>query len=380
MVTSRRLFDRIGFLDRVAPALPIVSAVIVVLLGFGLTWGAYARAKGNVHFVVPVQMSVDEARILYLAEDGEKVKRLYITDSQKESSRAITEPVHDVIEYALSPDQLSVAYVVLTDDLENQIRLGNVEGMGNKILSDCADAICSGLVWSPDGRRIIYERLSLEANSSGLPTLWWIDVTNGGEMPVFQEASLPGGKPRWSPNGEWLSYSTPQGVRLYHLESGETRTLENVLGAAALWSPDSRSILLRDVVIQNNQFVTQLFLYNLEAGTTVNLNPSEGFENLLAAWSPTGEFIAVVRRDLSIPRGDQVWLMRADGSGAHVITDTPDVLHGSLSWSPDGRYLLFDLYMLDAYPSVSRLQIIGIDLGEVISLDFQGYSPVWVWR
>lgn len=380
MVTSRRLFDRIGFLDRVAPALPIVSAVIVILLGFGLTWGAYVRAKGNVHFVAPVQMSVDEARILYLAEDEDKVKRLFITDAAKKTPRAVTQPFHDVIEYALSPDQTRIVYVVLTDTLENQIWLGDVEGGKHGLLSECADAICSGLVWSPDGRRILYERLSLSGNAAGFSSLWWIEANNGKEAPVFQEASLPGGKPRWSPNGEWLSYSAPQGVRLVHLESGETRTLENALGAAALWSPDSRSVLLRDVVIQRNQFVTQLFLYNLESGTTVNLNPSEGFENLIAAWSPGGEFIAVVRRDLSVPRGDQIWLMRADGGNVRAITVAPDALHGSLQWSPDGRYLLYDLYRLDAFPSVSELQIVEIATGEVQELDIRGYSPSWVWR
>lgn len=380
MVTSRRLFDRFGFLDRIAPALPIVSAVIVILLGFGLTWGAVVRAQGNVHFAAPVQMSINEARILYLAEDGDRVKRLFITDADKASSYAITQPIHNVVEYALSPDQTSIAYVVLTDDLENQIWLGDVEGTGHEMLSDCADAICSGLVWSPDGRCIIYEYMSLANNASGLPTLWWIDVAGGGEMPVFQETSLPGGKPRWSPNGEWLSYSTPQGIRLVHLESGETRMLENVLGAAALWSPDSRSILLRDVVIQRDQFVTQLFMYRLESETLTNLNPTEGFENLLAAWSPTGEFIAVVRRDLSVPRGDQVWLMRADGSEAHAITNTPDVLHGSLNWSPDGKYLLYDMYQLDVFPSVSQLQVIEIAPGTVAELDIHGYNPAWVWR
>jgi Tol biopolymer transport system component len=236
------------------------------------------------------------------------------------------------------------------------------------------------MVWSPDGSRVIYEHLSLNDSTSGLPTLWWINISTMENQSVFQESQVPGGNPRWSPNGEWLSYSSPEGIRLYHLEDGESRVIENILGAAAMWSPDGKSILLRDVVIKNEQFVTQLFLYDLASESLVNLNSNDGVENILAAWSPTGEFIAVVRRDLSIPRGYQIWLMRANGSDARAITNTPDVLHTSLNWSPDGNYLLYDLYQLDMFPFESRLQVIQVKSGEVTDLEIKGFTPQWVWK
>lgn len=379
MVNSRRLFDRVGFLDRFAPVMPIVSAVIVVLLGVGLTWGATVRAKENVNFGVPAQRSIKEAQVLYLAEDENRVKQLFITDYEKNTSRALTQPTHSVVDYAISPDQTRVAYIAQTDELENELWLMELASLENKKLSDCEDAVCSGVVWSPDGSRVVYERMSLLGGASGLPTLWWIDMNTGESQPVFQDTQVSGGNPRWSPNGEWLSYSSSDGIRLYHLEDGESRVIKNTLGAAAMWSPDGKSILLRDVQIKHEQFVTQLFLYDLESEMLVNVAPAEGVENLLAAWSPTGEYIAVVRRDLSIPRGDQIWLMRADGSEAHAITDTPDVLHTSLNWSPDGNYLLYDLYPLDVFPFESRLQVIEIESGEIKDFEIKGFSPQWVW-
>lgn len=380
MVNSRRLFDRIGFLDRLAPVMPLVSAVIVLLLGFGLTWGAMARAKEKFDLAAPVQGSINEAQVLYLAENEKRVKQLFITDYEKKQSRAMTEPTASVVDYSVSPDQTRVVYVVQTDELENEIRLIDIASMDDKKLTECTDAICSGLVWSPDGSRVVYEHMSLDNNASGFSTLWWIDIDTGEDLPVFQESQLPGANPRWSPNGEWLSYATPQGIRLYHFEDGESRVIENILGAAVMWSPNGTSILMRDVVIKNEQFVTQLFLYDLESERLTNLNPSEGVENILAAWSPTGEMIAVVRRDLSVPRGDQIWLIRPDGSDARVITDVPDILHASLNWSPDGRYLLYDMYLLESFPIESRLQVIEIETGEVIDLDIKGFTPQWVWK
>jgi len=385
MVNSRRLFDRMGFLDRFAPALPVVSAVIVVILGAALTWGAAVRAKENVSFAESVQMpvlsrveaSVNEARILYLREDGNRVKQLFITDYENNRSSLISEENQSVDDYIVSPDAAQAAYITREDSESSQLWVVDLKTGTRKKITDCVEAICSGMVWSPDGGRIMYEHLSLDGN--GLPTLWWVDIAASEAQPVFQDSNLPGSNPRWSPNGEWLSYATPEGIRLYDLENGETRVIENILGAAAMWSPNSKSILLRDVVIKHDQFVTQLFLYDMKTETLVNISPSEGFENLLAAWSPDGSRIAIVRRDLSVTRGDQIWVMNADGSGARMLTNDADALHGSLNWSPDGKYLLYELYALESFPFSSRLQVSDVESGEVKDLGVDGFNPKWVW-
>lgn len=379
MVNSRRLFDRTGFLDKFAPALPVVSAVIVVILGAALTWGAAVRAQENANFAAPVQKSINEARILYLREDENRIKGLFITDFSSDTPMRVSEANQSVDDYIVSPDFSQAAYVTQNETASNEIWLLDLENLSSRKLSECEDAICSGLVWSPNGSRIMYEHMSLDGNASGLPTLWWVDVTTAEAQPVFQDSQLPGGNPRWSPDGKWLSYATPEGIRLYNLESGETRVIENVLGAAATWAPNSKTILLRDVVIRHDQFVTELFIYGIESKTLVNISLDKGYENTLAAWSPDGESIAVVRRDLSVTRGDQVWLMNPDGGDARMLTNDVDALHGSLNWSPDGKYLLFELYALDKFPFSSKLQAIDVESGEVMDLGIDGFNPKWVW-
>ena len=379
MVNSRRLFDRMEFLDRFAPVMPVVSSAVVILLGAALTWGAVVKAKTNLNLAAPVQGSVNDARVLYLRENEDRIKQLFITEYAKDTSQLVSEATQIVADYAVSPDQTQAAYIIQNDSASNEIWLADLDSLTRTKLAECVEALCSGIVWSPNGSRIMYENMSLDSNNSGLPTLWWVDIVTSEAQPVFQDSQLPGGNPRWSPNGEWLSYSTPEGIRLYNLEDGETRVIENILGAAAMWSPDGKSILLRDVVIKHDQFVTQLFLYDLASETLVNISPGEGFENTLAAWSPDGSYIAVVRRDLSIPRGDQIWVMRADGSDANMLTNDAVALHGSLNWSPDGKYLLYELYALEAFPFSSRLQVLDVESGEVNDLELQGFNPRWVW-
>ncbi len=376
MVNSSRLFTRMDAFNKFAPIMPIVSAAIVLILGLGLTYGAIAKL-GSFPSMAGAGSKANEAKVIYLNADENKHKQLFIVGTQGSDPLKLTDTANGVADFAISPDQKQLIYIEQTEDIEYNLWLMNLISKENRLVTSCKEAVCGQPIWSPDGNHVVYEYMALDGGAS---SLWWFDVASGKAQPVFQEERLPGTNPRWSPNGEWLSYATPDGIRLYHLESGESRLIENILGAAVQWSPDSESILLRDVVIKQDQFITQLFLYDLPSETITNLNANENMENILAAWSPDGEFIAVVRRDISILRGDQIWLMRADGSEAHVITDVPAVLHGSLNWSPDGEYVLYDLYLLDSFPLESQLEMVNIETGEVTKLGVIGYNPKWVWQ
>jgi nickel/cobalt exporter len=380
MVSSRRLFDRFSFLDRVAPVMPIVSALIVLVLGIALTWGAFVRTQANAGVEEAADGGVSEARVLYQMENEERVRGLYLANVSDGQSTQLTDDSVNVTDFALSPDGTQLIYIVQTDELENQIWLMNVDGNESKKIHDCKNASCAQPVWSPDGSRVIFEHIKLSgADATGLATLWWIDINTNKVEPLFQEDKLPGANPRWSADGEWLSYATSENLRLYHFESGESREITSSLGASAAWSPDGGSVLYRDVIIHNDQFVSQLFVYDLESQTSTNIRPDAGFENFLAAWSPDGKQIAVVRRDLSVARGDQIWLMDADGGNAHALTDAPNALHGTLSWSADGQYILYDLYDLDTIPLIAKLQIVNVESAEIMDLNITGYNPRWLW-
>jgi ABC-type nickel/cobalt efflux system permease component RcnA/Tol biopolymer transport system component len=376
MVNSRRLFERIGAFDRFAPLLPIVSAVVVLALGVGLTWGAYVRAKES---GPPARVQENESKILYLAEDDGQAKQLFIAGPKGGHPSALTEGPGDVTDYAPSADGARIVYILQADDFGNELRLIDLGRREDELLADCENAICSQPAWSPDGRRVVYERMSLDAaNPTGLSTLWWLELGGGAAQPVFPEDQLPAANPRWSPDGRWLSYANPESLRLYDLETGETHVVEGILGSGANWSPQGASILYRDVILYENQFITQLFRYDLDSRTRINVIPQPGFENILAAWSPDGAWVAAVRRDLSTPRGDQIWVMRPDGSEARQLTASEAVLHGSLNWSPDGDLILYDAYRLDSVPLESWLQVVEVGSGAVTDLGIGGYNPRWI--
>jgi nickel/cobalt transporter (NicO) family protein len=378
MVNSRRLFDRVSIFEKYASVLPMVSALVVLALGAALTVGAYDRAKDAFNFVGVGLGSMKEAQVIYLAGGQEEVKQLFVADIQSVNPVLLSDAKENVTEHVLSPDRMNVIYITQSENLENKIWLADVESGERSILSNCRNAICSRPAWSPDGTRVVYEftRLSGE-DLTGLTTLRWVDVGTGESKPVFQGENLPGSNPRWSPDGKWLSYAISGELRLYHLETGESHAIRNAITSAVEWSPDSRKVLYRDVILQGRQFITQLFVYDLVSRTASQINPDASYENLSAVWSPDGEWIAAVRRELSITRGDQVWVMRADGSEARMLTNTPDALHNNLTWSPDGKYLLYDVFLPNSPSLESDIQVIEVESGAVNNLGIKGYQAEW---
>jgi Tol biopolymer transport system component len=372
--------------------MPIVSAVAVLILGFALTYGAIGRFQsqaadsiagaGTTSATDAPEFDLEHARIMYLQKSEAGQFQVVIADTNGKLQRTVTEVAEGtgVVGFELSPDGSRIIYVVQAGDLKGALWLVNVDGSQKREVLSCSSAICSQPVWSPDGTRVAFESLDMSGNGvvTGLPSLWWLDIETGQTRPIFQDSQLPGSNPRWSPDGEWLAYSTPDGLRLYRLSTGESRTIKTVLPGAAKWAPDGQSIMFRDVLIRNDQYVTQIFVYGLATGEVTNLNEDTGFENLLAAWSPDGSKIAVIRRDLSVDRGDQLWLISADGRDARQITDVPAALHGTLSWSPDGAYLLYDIYEFDSASQEWRLEVVEVESGKIIDLGLQGYTPQWV--
>ena len=98
------------------------------------------------------------------------------------------------------------------------LRIMSAGGGGESPLLDCPAAECSGLVWSPDGRRLIYERRPWADGRYGSPRLYWLDAATGETLPLLDE-DTPGYGARFSPDGAWLSYVSPpdEGVVLYRL-------------------------------------------------------------------------------------------------------------------------------------------------------------------
>jgi Tol biopolymer transport system component len=198
-------------------------------------------------------------------------------------------------------------------------------------------------IWLPDSSAI-----SFASNRRGEPA---IDIETGEEYSRYQPYTI-------NPDGSALTFLA---------------TLDTA-GSISSWSPDGNQVTYVSW--------TPEALAAGEPPTIWLANRDGSNQKLLtfgddALWSPTGEWIAVLRwpytsGDLDV---SQVYLIRPDGSDGHLLLEnTPPVRE--LVWSPNGNQLAM---------STGDLLIVDIATQEIrrIDLDFNvrctGWSPDGEW-
>ncbi|GAB4144432.1 MAG: hypothetical protein Fur0021_01010 [Candidatus Promineifilaceae bacterium] len=327
------------------------------------------------------QFRTRQPRILYLAPDAQDRQQLFLAALDDQPAIQLTQSSYDVTDFAVSPDAAHIVYSLTLADGSSNLWLMPAAGGDSQLLVDCQGAVCSAPAWSPDGRRLIYERRNpvLAGAPPGPPRLWWVDVASGQSVPVFADSQWLGMSPRLSPDGRWLSYNAPftQQVQAYNLETGQIVTMPSQTGEPTAWSPDSRELLLTEIQIQGEQFAIHIFSANVYSNTLTNLsgglNVSDGFPT----WSFDGQWIAFNRKLPRAPMGKQLWLMRPNGRDTRQLTQDADVHHGPPHWSPDGRYLLFQRFVLTR-PSEPGIWLIDVTTQTQQEIARIGIQPAWL--
>jgi len=189
---------------------------------------------------------------------------------------------------------------------------------------------------SPDGSRIAYVRRSGDIMTDRMRnTIWLIDTRSGEQMPLV--AGTGGhSNPRWSPDGKRLAYvSSAEGANpqlfVRWMETGEAVRITGLpqSPSSVAWSPDGKRIAY-------SMFVP-------DEGTKLGSAPAkpEG-----AKWAEPLEVHTAVnyRSDAegyAKPGFTHLFLVSADGGAPRQLTFGKRNNDGPLSWSRDGRTLLF---------------------------------------
>jgi TolB protein len=216
------------------------------------------------------------------------------------------------------------------------------------------------------------------------PRLYLLDLATATSAPVFADSQQLAFDPRWSPDGKWLSYLSPDlgGVGLYHLDNEMKRFYPTTTGETAIWHPQRNQLVLSEMLTSGDYFEVHLILIDPLTETRQDLSVYENpVEDNSPAFAPDGEWIAFRRKvaeGIYASLGKQLWLMRADGSEARPLTQEPELDHGPPAWSPDGRYLLYHRFPLRGPEIVISVWILDVASGQSWEVESPGQRPQWV--
>ncbi len=388
IVQGRKLFERLQWFNKAALIMPIISAMIVLVAGAWLSVSALRNISefpGSTPEVQgPAQFNLKETDVLYTALDENDQSQLFLIPADGGSPLALSEGIN-IWYFAAAPDHSKVVYAGGNDENGSEIWKWDPETSQNELVLECANAYCSEIAWSPDGQGFLYSRLEFdpETNPANVQTIWWLDLDTLESAPLFQDALTPGFSARWSPDGKWLSYTSinPLEIKIYQMEIGGSQILPNALGYPAVWSPDSENVILQDLELVESGYLNKLFLYSVSEDWLTMLAYDQMFDESYPAWSPNGEWLAVVRRAWveGIPEeGNQLWVMRPDGTEANQYTNEEKHTFGQPSWSSDGRYLLFDYRAVEDGQINSGIKILELKAGRISDLIAPGSRPAWL--
>jgi ABC-type nickel/cobalt efflux system permease component RcnA/Tol biopolymer transport system component len=389
IVQGKRLFARLRWFNRAALIVPIISALIVLSVGVLLSVNAIRNINpAQLSFGMTEQkpsFDIRDAKYLYTALNEENHSLLFQRSIDDADIRSIDDDAN-IWSYSLAPDQTSLIYATNSGENDTQLWEWDPDRDQSELLIECQNAYCSDITWSPDSRGILYGRLDfdLTLNPANVQSIWWLDLTTGETAPLFQDPLTPGFNPRWSPDGKRLSYSSinPLEIRIYEIESGDSLSLPTQLGYPGTWSPDGKKLLILDIDQENDSFVNKIYSYDLENNWLTALAIDPRYDDSFPAWSPDGEWIALVRREWSEDtpgRGNQLWVMRPDGSDLRQLTDAEgEIYFGQPVWSPDSRYLLYDFRQIDSAGVITGIKFFDLNKGKEVELVSPGSRPTWM--
>jgi len=210
-----------------------------------------------------------------------------------------------ISEIALSPDGKKTAFVVRGEVFAVSSTEG---GDGARVTNTAAEE--SQVGWSPDSRRLVYV-----SDRDGASHLFSYDFASGAETQLTRDAAADD-TPRYSPDGKSIAFERAgQELRVIDVDSKQ----ERIVARARLQRPP--------------------------------LNSDRAF-----VWSPDSKWIAYMPVGEKLFRN--IFVVPAAGGESKQVSFMANGGSNTVSWSPDGTYLLFDTGQRTEASQLARVDLI----------------------
>lgn len=277
-------------------------------------------------------------------------------------------------EEALISEEGSIAFTRMTsfeeDDLQSEIYTINVDGSGEKQLTD-SPGLDGDPSWSPDGDRMVFT-----TDRDGNWELYTMNA-NGSDQRRLTNTQTDEGSAAWSPVGDkvaFVSGAFGDDPSIWVMDADGSSRIRLASGDWPTWSPDGEKI----VYTSGQWNDPRISIMNADGTKKRTLDVPGASES---AWSPDGEkiaYVADVGPDKDTWDNEEIFVMNPDGSKQIRLTDIPGNDHWPPTWSPDGTRLAFTS---DGAGQDGEIQVMNADGSGLTTLtDGWDYDAFPAWR
>ena len=321
--------------------------------------------------------------VLYLAPSLADQKGLWSVSASGGSPHKVYSPSQGVDSFAVRPDSAQVAVTVNGSGQAADLWLLDPTFGAAQQITHCAPDFCGRAAWSPDGARLAYERRTSGVADEGESThIWLYDSASEASTQLFQDRSLPGFAPLWSPDGGHLAFYDPQAqsIDVVDLSSGVIAYLPSQMGSMGSFSPDGAHMVYEDFRTVGETVFSELWLGNIGGDARITEMDPNAQEDQFAAWSPDGRWIAFGRRRLDQQGGfgSQLMLFDTRTSQSRQLTDDPNFNNTAFAWSPSGDTLLVQRFDLSVPKGGSSVWIYSLADSRLTKVAADGFGAAWL--
>jgi Tol biopolymer transport system component len=351
------------------------------------SWMAFPMGRQSWSFIT------SEAALAYLWPSNGSAD-IYALDPVTGEIRQYTYGM-EVIDYSASSDGMTIYFSASnSQDGADLYQIDRIEAeslINNpyqpKKLLDCGVAQCRSPVVSFDNHFLAYEYLLPSLRGGIGPAQIWLLSLPDLEATPLGQASHETVQPSWSPTDTLAFYDrTSSGYEVVNPLTQERLLLSNQTGQPGAWSPNGEYYLAPEIsylqVSGNYETGTShLLRYSIQSNNIDDISGTTDVEDVEASYSSDGEEIAFTRKFLDMARwslGRQIWVMNADGSNPHPITNEADYNHYDLAWSRDGLMLAYVRFNQAKLSDLPELWMVNLDGSNPVQLVIGGYSPLWI--
>ncbi len=213
------------------------------------------------------------------------------------------------------------------------LRITTVTSRGNAV--SCA--------LSPDGRYLAYVQ-----TSEGQGSIRVRQISTGSDVQILEPQKVVPSGLRFTPNGDYLFYSSADPDREGYTAIFEVATLGGTprkrtydVDSRVTFSPDGKQICFYRGIPQKN--MEALVIFDLDGGKErilATASPPFSFSSAPPSWSPDGKRVAAIETRGGVVLGSSVVTYRVDNGKREPIGKSAWLVINDLAWLPDGSGLL----------------------------------------